>query len=137
MAAITSGVHKPLALSALLGVLLWLAGFAIEVVADRQKRAHRARYGADRFIDQGLWSRSRHPNYLGEILLWSGVALIAGPVLQGWQHVALISPVFVYLLLTRISGIPLLERKSDRRWGQDPEYIAYKARTPVLLPRLF
>ncbi|MHA7840130.1 MAG: DUF1295 domain-containing protein, partial [bacterium] len=81
------------------------------------------------------WAWSRHPNYLGEITLWVGIALLALPALSGWQWTTLISPVFVYVLLTRVSGIPLLEARADERWGGDPEYEAYKARTPVLFPR--
>ncbi len=136
LTAITSTTRPPLGLLAAAGFGLWLVGFGIEVVADHQKRQFRALYGGSAFIDTGLWSRSRHPNYFGEIILWCGVALIALPALQGWQHLALISPVFVYLLLTRVSGIPMLERASDRRWGDDPRYLAYKKRTPVLIPRL-
>ena len=63
--------------------------------------------------------------------------MLAFPALQGWQLATLISPVFVYLLLTRVSGVPLLERKADKKWGGQPEYEAYKANTPVLVPRLF
>ncbi len=121
----------------LLGFFLWLTGFAIEVVADRQKRIFRKRHGSDKFIDSGLWARSRHPNYFGETLLWFGIALMALAELQGWQHLTLISPLFVYLLLTRISGVTLLERKSDKRWGETPDYQTYKANTPVFVPRLF
>jgi steroid 5-alpha reductase family enzyme len=78
---------------------------------------------------------SRHPNYFGEITLWSGIAVIALPVLTGWQYVTVISPVFVYVLLTRISGIPMLEARADKRWGEDPEYRAYRDRTPALFLR--
>ena len=60
---------------------------------------------------------------------------MALPVLRGWQWVTLISPVFVFLLLTRVSGVPLLEKSADERWGGEPEYEAYKARTSVLVPR--
>ena len=88
------------------------------------------------FIQTGLWSRSRYPNYFGEIVLWVVVMIIALPVLQGWQWVALISPVFVTLLLTRVSGIPLLEKKADQKWGRQEDYEAYKKHTPVLIPRL-
>ncbi|RMG93259.1 MAG: DUF1295 domain-containing protein, partial [Chloroflexi bacterium] len=70
------------------------------------------------------------------IVLWIGVAIIALPALQGWQYVTLISPVFVTLLLTRVSGIPMLEKRADEKWGGQPEYEAYKQRTPVLIPRL-
>ena len=117
-------------------MLAWLAGFLFEAVADWQKSRFRARpENEDRFIQSGLWAWSRHPNYFGEILLWLGIAIIALPVLKGWQHLTLISPLFVYLLLTRISGVNMLERRADRAWGQDSDYQAYKARTPVLWPR--
>lgn len=134
---ITTAARKELDAFAVVGFLLWLAGFAIEVTADSQK----SRFNADpankgKFIQTGLWSRSRHPNYLGEIVLWIGVLVIALPVLQGWGWVALISPLFVALLLTRVSGIPLLEKKADAKWGGQAEYEAYKQNTPVLIPRL-
>ena len=88
-----------------------------------------------KFIRTGLWSRSRHPNYFGEITLWVGVAIIALPVLQGWQWIALISPVFVALLITRVSGVPLLEAKADKKWGGQADYEEYKKQTPVLIPK--
>lgn len=137
LVAITTSVRKELDLFAIVGALVWVFGFAIEVAADSQK----SRFNADpsnkgKFIQTGLWSRSRHPNYFGEIVLWIGIAIIALPVLQGWQWVALISPIFVTLLLTRVSGIPLLEKKADQKWGGQAEYEEYKKRTPVLIPRM-
>ena len=121
---------------AALGAIVWAVGFAIEVVADRQKRRFRADpENRDRFIQSGIWAWSRHPNYFGEITLWTGIAVIALPALAGWQYVTLISPVFVYVLLTRISGIPLLEARAKKKWGDRPEYRAYQTRTPVLFPR--
>ena len=135
LVAITTTVRKELDAFAVIGFLLWIFGFVIEVVADTQK----SRFNANpdnkgKFIQTGLWSRSRHPNYFGEIVLWVGVAMIALPVLQGWQWVSLISPIFVTLLLTRVSGVPLLERKSDKKWGGQEDYESYKKRTPVLIP---
>ncbi len=119
------------------GLVLWIIGFTIEAVADAQKSRFNANpENKGKFIHTGLWSRSRHPNYFGEIVIWIGVAVIALPVLQGWQWVALISPVFVTLLLTRVSGVPLLEKKADAKWGGQADYEAYKQRTPVLIPRL-
>ena len=137
LVTISTAIPKELDLFALIGFLVWVFGFAMEVVADYQK----SRFNADpinngKFIQSGLWSRSRHPNYFGEIVLWIGVMIIALPVLQGWQWVALISPVFVTLLLTRVSGIPLLEKKADQKWGGQADYEAYKKTTPVLIPRL-
>ncbi|KGE02910.1 DUF1295 domain-containing protein [Pseudohaliea rubra] len=118
----------------LCGAGLWLAGFTLEVVADAQKRAFRRRAGAGIFVEEGLWRYSRHPNYAGEILLWLGVAVAALPLLSGWQLVTLVSPLFVYLLLTRVSGVPLLEKRGRERWGDDPAYRRYLERTPVLFP---
>ena len=133
LAAITASAGRALGAPAALGTAVWIAGFAIEVIADRQKAVFRADpANRDRFIATGLWAWSRHPNYCGEILLWVGVALIALPALSGWSHVTLISPLFVYVLLTRISGIPLLESRSDAKWGDDPGYRAYRSRTPLL-----
>lgn len=134
--AITSTNRVGMDWLAILGLVIWVAGFGIEIVADTQK----SRFKADpankgRFISTGLWSKSRHPNYFGEILLWTGVAIIAIPVLQGWQWVALISPVFVTLLLTKVSGVPMLEKKADNSWGGQADYEAYKKNTPVLIPK--
>lgn len=137
LVAITSAHRKELDWFAILGALIWVLGFAIEVAADTQKSRFSANpQNKGQFIRTGLWSRSRHPNYFGEIVLWIGIAVIALPVLQGWQWVALISPIFVTLLLTRVSGIPLLEQKADKKWGGQAEYEEYKKRTPVLIPRL-
>ena len=136
LAAMTALGRVPLGWPAALGTALWLIGFGLEVVADRQKSAFRRDHRNEgRFITTGLWAWSRHPNYFGEILLWTGIALLALPALRGWQHATLISPIFVYVLLTRISGVPMLEARSDKRWGDDPRYRAYKAATPVLVPR--
>jgi steroid 5-alpha reductase family enzyme len=137
LVAITTSNRKELGLFALIGFLLWMFGFIIEVVADSQKSRFRTNPANDgKFIQTGLWARSRHPNYFGEIMLWIGVAVIALPVLQGRQWATLLSPVFVALLLTRISGVPVLEKRADKKWGSRQDYKAYKERTPVLIPRL-
>ena len=137
LVTITTTARKELDIFALIGFLVWAFGFGLEVTADTQK----SRFNADpankgKFIRTGLWSRSRHPNYFGEIVLWIGVTVIGLPLLQGWQWVALISPVFVTLLLTRISGVPLLEKKADQKWGGQAAYETYKKTTPVLIPKL-
>jgi steroid 5-alpha reductase family enzyme len=136
LAAITTTMREELAVVTVLGVLVWLTGFGLEAIADLQKNRFRADpANRGRFISTGLWAWSRHPNYFGEIVLWLGVAIIAVPVLRGWQWVTLISPVFVALLLTRVSGVPPLEKRADAKWGGQPDYEAYKASTPVLVPR--
>ena len=118
------------------GGFLWLFGFLFETISDFQKRKFKSK-NKDGFITSGLWSVSRHPNYFGEIVLWIGVAIIAYPTLYGWQYVSLISPLFIYLLLTRVSGIPLLEEHAEKKWGKDKKYISYKEKTPELFPRIF
>ena len=135
LAAISSGASKPIGAVAYTGLVLWVFGFSLEVIADTQKRRFRALAGnRGRFIRSGVWRFSQHPNYLGEILLWLGIAIIALPVLQGMQYFTLLTPVFVWVLLTRVSGIPLLQAAAKRRWGDDPAWLEYQANTPQLFP---
>ena len=120
-----------------LGLLIWFIGILFEIIADEQKRRFRLNEeNRGKYISSGLWSISRHPNYFGEIILWIGIAIISLPTLSGFQYVTLISPLFIYLLLTRISGVNLLEESSDKKWGDLPEYEQYKRETPVLVPFL-
>ncbi|MFL7891930.1 MAG: DUF1295 domain-containing protein [Anaerolineales bacterium] len=136
LAAITSVNQRGLGIYALTGFLIWVLGFGIEIIADQQKSSFRADpQNAGKFINTGLWSWSRHPNYFGEIVLWIGVALIAVPVLSGWQWLTMISPIFVFILLTRVSGLPMLEKRADEKWGGQPEYEDYKTRTSILILR--
>ena len=135
LVAVSSATALPLDLWAVAGITLWCTGFAVEVIADRQKQAFRADPdNRDRFITSGLWSWSRHPNYFGEITLWIGLAIASVPVLTGWQHVALASPLFVGFLLTRVSGVRMLEKQAEKRWGRDPDYVAYRDSTSPLIP---
>ena len=136
LAVITGGVREPLGPVGIAGIALWSFGILIEIIADRQKSKFKDDPDNEgKFINVGLWAWSRHPNYFGEILLWTGMAIVAVPVLQGWQWATLISPVFVALLLTKVSGIPALEEKADKRWGGQHDYEAYKRSTPVLIPK--
>jgi len=117
----------------LTGFLLWVVGFVIEILADNQKKIFRENpSNKGKFISSGLWAWSRHPNYFGEIILWLGIAIIAFPSMEGGEFLGLISPLFVYVLLTKISGIPMLEKSSDNKWGLEEDYIKYKKTTPIL-----
>ncbi len=137
LAIITGTERSSIGWVAALGIAVWVAGFGIEIVADQQKSAFKKDPANEgRFIRSGLWAWSRHPNYFGEITLWIGIAIMSLPVLSGWRWVTLISPVFVILLLARGSGVPLLETRAEKRWGDDPEFQAYTSNTPVLIPRL-
>ena len=132
---IGDGSSQPLGLIEIVGLLIWLGGFSIEIIADDQKKKFRLS-GSDTFIQTGLWNRSRHPNYFGEIVLWTGLALAAFPSLDRFQLLTLISPLFVWALLVKISGVPMLEAKAERKWGSERSYVEYKSRTPMLVPRL-
>jgi steroid 5-alpha reductase family enzyme len=136
LGAITASTAAPLGWTVLAGTAIWAVGFTIEVTADYQKRAFRSEPNLKLpFITTGVWAWSRHPNYFGEITLWVGVALIAVGGLQGWRYITLISPIFVWLLITRVSGIPMLEARAKKRWGDDPEFQEYTRNTPSLIPR--
>ena len=135
--AILSPEEDTLPVLAMVGMALWLSGFAIESISDYQKRVFRKENNpSEAFIHTGLWARSRHPNYFGEITLWTGIAVIASNTLTGIEYITLISPIFVYILLTRMSGVNLLERIADERYGHLEEYQRYKRNTPVLVPKL-
>ncbi|MBT4212572.1 MAG: DUF1295 domain-containing protein [Porticoccaceae bacterium] len=134
LAALTSNITAELGLISYLGIALWLFGFVVEVTADNQKTEFRKNPdNRNRFITTGVWSWSQHANYFGEITLWFGLALVSLPVLSGWQLATLISPVFVYLLLTKVSGIPLLDRLAKQKWGTDSDYLSYTQATSKLL----
>ena len=120
-----------------IGISIWLLGFGIEVIADNQKTAFNSEpNNQGKWIDIGLWSYSRHPNYLGEILLWTGIAFFGISCFTGLERVAWISPIFIYLLLTKVSGTPILDKRALEKWGDDPEYQKYRDNTPALIPRL-
>ena len=138
LTAISTTTIHPLDITLYAGTVIWIFGFVFEVIADYQKNRFRAnKDNANQFIQSGLWSISRHPNYFGEITLWVGVTIIALPILRGWQFVTLISPFFVFLLLTRVSGIPLLQVRADEKWGHLQTYQKYKENTPALWPKFF
>ena len=139
LAAITSGKNVDLFSHPLdiIGLSLWIIGFITEVIADNQKSRFRSKpENADNFINEGLWKRSRHPNYFGEITLWLGITLMALPVLVGLQLITLISPIFVYILLTKISGVSMQEARAKKKWKDNEEYNDYLQNTPMLIPRL-
>ena len=115
------------------GLGLFLLGFSTEIVADNQKSKFRSfPENKDKFITTGLWAKSRHPNYFGEIVLWAGIAVMSFSSLEGWQYLTLISPIFTYILLVYVSGVRMLEARADIKWGHDENYKKYKSSTPVL-----
>ena len=135
-AALATSDRMELGIIAVIGFIIWAIGYIFELLSDAQKSEFKAKPENDgKFIQSGLWSLSRHPNYFGEIIIWIGVALVALPVLSGWALFTLISPIWVIVQLTRISGLPQLEKKADERWGGQDDYETYKKNTPVLIPK--
>lgn len=132
-------LSRPAQLSVLMvfGGVLWAGGLIIESLADAQKfrfRQNSANNG--RWIDEGVWHYSRHPNYFGEISIWVGLYIFAFSSLTSLERlVGLVSPLAIFVALRYISGIPILEQSADERWGNDPNYCEYKAATPLLVPR--
>lgn len=120
-----------------LGVGLFIYGFYTEVKADNEKSKFRSvPENRDKFITTGLWAKSRHPNYFGEIVLWAAIAVISLPSLSGLQYITLISPIFTYILLVHVSGVRMLEARGQKKWGHLEEYKAYQKSTPMLFPKL-
>ena len=116
-----------------IGLIIFLFGYTLEIIADKQKSKFRSvEENKDKFITTGLWSKSRHPNYLGEILLWFGIAVMSISSLSGYQYLTLISPVFSYVLIYYVSGVRLLEESAKKKWGHMDSYKEYVKNTPVL-----
>lgn len=120
----------------LVGVGIWCAGFIIETLADVQKYrftsdvAHKGQW-----IDSGVWRYSRHPNYFGEIMIWIGVYFYNFFALSpSARLVGALSPIVITILLLFVSGIPILEKEADRRWGSQRAYQDYKKHTSLLIP---
>jgi steroid 5-alpha reductase family enzyme len=122
----------------IIGLGLFLLGFAVEVIADNQKSAFRSiPENKDSFINEGLWARSRHPNYFGEITLWTGITVMGISTFDGMNYLALFSPIFSYLLLNYVSGVRMLEYRGHKKWGHLDAYKKYKEETPKLIPKIF
>ncbi|MEL6530474.1 MAG: DUF1295 domain-containing protein [Pseudomonadota bacterium] len=135
LVAITTTERAPIDLFFWIGAAIWVFGFVWEVIADAQKSAFKNNpENKGKFINEGLWKLSRHPNYFGEITLWTGILIMAIPVLSGWSWLVVISPIFVTLLLTKVSGINLQNKQAQERWGGDPDYQEYRKSTPALIP---
>ena len=132
---LTSNNNSNFGILDIIGVLIWIIGFVIEVVSDRQKSEFKNnKSNAGQFIQSGLWKYSRHPNYFGEILIWTGMAVIGITIYSGLGWLGLISPFFVFVILNYISGVRLLEKQANERWGSNNAYQSYKQKTPVLFP---
>jgi len=156
-ATLLSTLPASIALTDILGILLYVGGLSFEVIADRQKdkwvQEKKTKKHNEDFLTRGLWSKSRHPNYFGEATLWTGMAVVAGGVLvrnvgqvgMGLSggisgrilglSMAAISPAFVTFLLLKVSGVPMSEGKYDKRYGERKDYQKWKRETPMFVPK--
>ena len=117
------------------GLAVYAAGLIIESVSDYQKFIFKKQPdNKGKWMDKGLWHWSRHPNYFGEMLVWWGLFVVVVPYLTGLKLLALIGPVFITLLLLFVSGIPLLEKSAEKKYGNNPDYVAYRDSTSLLIP---
>ena len=117
-----------------IGIFIFISGLLIEIIADHQKTQFRNKHeNKGNFISSGLWAYSRHPNYVGEIVLWTGISVMSFSSLSGDQYIALISPIFTYILIVYISGVRILEASGKKRWGHLKSYQEYLKNTPSLL----
>ena len=131
----SSNQNNEFALIQWLGLLIWVSGFLIEVVSDTQKSKFNKKNKGE-FIDVGLWKYIRHPNYLGEIIIWFGIFVISLSYINSiFTFLSIFSPIFVFVLLRFLSGVPQLEQRGDEKWGQQEKYLNYKERTGILLPK--
>ncbi|XP_067943337.1 uncharacterized protein [Watersipora subatra] len=120
-----------------IGWSAWCIGFVTEWVADHQKTIFKSLpQNEDKFITEGLWRLCRHPNYFGESLMWTGLYLSAWSVLEGWEHLSIISPLFITLLTSQATGRQQ-EKQNMAKWGNDPKYLQYLSDTPYYIPSIF
>ncbi|MDB9737810.1 DUF1295 domain-containing protein [Gammaproteobacteria bacterium] len=138
LVAIANPTGVPINILFIMGLALFILGFVIEIIADNQKSAFRSiPENKDVFINEGLWARSRHPNYFGEITLWTGITVMGISTFEGMNYLALFSPIFSYLLLNYVSGVRMLEYRGHKKWGHLDAYKVYKESTPKLIPKIF
>lgn len=119
-----------------IGFIVWFLGLIIESIADIQKYIFKQdKKNKDKFIQTGLWRYSRHPNYFGEILCWVGIYIFVFNSLTMLQEIiALVSPLFIIILLLFVTGLPMLEKYSNKKWGKQKDYQEYKRKTSILIP---
>ena len=138
LVAIANPTGVPVNSVFIIGLALFILGFVVEIIADNQKSAFRSiPENKDAFINEGLWARSRHPNYFGEITLWTGITVMGISTFEGMNYLALFSPIFSYLLLNYVSGVRMLEHRGQKKWGHLDAYKTYKESTPKLIPKIF
>lgn len=119
----------------LVGFLVYAIGFLIETISDFQKFFFKKKpENRGLWMERGLWKYSRHPNYFGEILVWWGLFIVVLPSLSSMAYLTVLGPLFITFLLLFVSGIPLLEKSANSKYGSDPQYINYKERTNLLIP---
>lgn len=136
MFAFASSAQSSSTVLLVVGLSLWAIGLICEGTADIQKLVFSSNpNNKKKWIESGIWKYSRHPNYFGEILVWIGVYCSALVTLSSLQStVGLVSPLFITILLLFISGVPILEKSADKRWGDNASYRRYRARTSLLIP---
>lgn len=127
---------KELSWYSCIGLVIWTFGLTIETLADIQKfRFINNLDNKGKWINSGIWKYSRHPNYFGEIILWLGLYIfVLGNLSTGEAFVGVIGPLYIAFLILFVSGVPLLEKAAEKKWGENNEYQNYKKKTSMLIP---
>ncbi len=125
--AIMYSSKEPIQFIATLGVTVWLFGIVFETIGDYQLKQFLKSKKKDQIMQTGLWRYTRHPNYFGEVTAWWGASIVAVALCQWWGA---LGAVVITVLITKISGIPLLEK----RYADNPQFQAYAKRTSVFFP---
>jgi len=121
-----------------IGYACWGIGFLCESIADQTKGAFNDNPdNKSKFLNTGIWSWSRHPNYFGEIMVWIGMVLTSSSVYSAnsqWAYISVLSPIFTFILLMFLSGMPMAEGRSNKKFGTQQNYLDYKKNTSILIP---
>ena len=128
---INKSENTPLVWLDFLGLTIWIIGFYFEAVGDAQLvRFKKNPNNKGKFLQEGLWSLTRHPNYFGEVMQWWGIAIVALAIQDGWM--GLIGPLTITFLILKVSGIPMLEKNMESH----PDFENYKKKANAFFPRI-
>ena len=115
-----------------IGAIIMVCGITLESAADIQKNKAK-KVNPKRWVDTGLFRIVRCPNYLGEMIFWTGVLLSGIGAVKGWQWLVCAIG-YCGIIFVMFSGARRLEVRQNKNYGKDPEYQKFVKTVPILLP---